>query len=286
MSKLIVICGPPGSGKSTVSKRFSDIGYVYINQDDQGKEEHLKQFYIAINSNRDVIVDRMNFNKQQRSRYINIAKQKNYNVEIIVLHESYDTCYERMLKRENHPTIKTKEDASKALDFFFSKYERVEDSEADEVLRVWPQNKKLDAIVCDLDGTLCNIEHRRQYVQNGNKDWRSFFLNMDKDLVNKPVMDIINKFSNTHEIVYCSGRPDSFKDKTVKWLEDNNAPIGNLFMRRRNDFRQDNIIKEVILDFELLTRYNIEFCLDDRNQVVKMFRDRGITVLQVADGDF
>ena len=45
-------------------------------------------------------------------------------------------------------------------------------------------------------------------------------------------------------------------------------------MRRRNDFRQDNIIKEVILDFELLTRYNIEFCLDDRNQVVKMFRDR------------
>ena len=57
-------------------------------------------------------------------------------------------------------------------------------------------------------------------------------------------------------------------------------------MRDRHDSRMDAIVKEILLDFEILTRYEIFFCLDDRDQVVKMLRSRGQTVLQVAEGDF
>ncbi len=33
-------------------------------------------------------------------------------------------------------------------------------------------------------------------------------------------------------------------------------------------------------------RYTIKFVLDDRNQVVEFWRSLGLTVLQVAEGDF
>ena len=57
-------------------------------------------------------------------------------------------------------------------------------------------------------------------------------------------------------------------------------------MRQRDDFRPDNIVKEMILDFEILTRYTPYFMIDDRKQVVDMWRKRGYTCLACAEGDF
>ena len=33
-------------------------------------------------------------------------------------------------------------------------------------------------------------------------------------------------------------------------------------------------------------KYQVDYVLDDRNQVVEMWRSLGLTCLQVADGDF
>lgn len=57
-------------------------------------------------------------------------------------------------------------------------------------------------------------------------------------------------------------------------------------MRPRNDYRRDDIVKEIILDFEILTRYTPIFMIDDRTQVVEMWRRRGFVCLQCAKGNF
>jgi len=57
-------------------------------------------------------------------------------------------------------------------------------------------------------------------------------------------------------------------------------------MRQRNDQRQDNIVKQIILDYDIKPDYDILFALDDRNSVCKMWRQNGIKCLQVAEGDF
>src|SRR5271165_4280718 len=173
MKQLIVMVGPCGSGKSTLSKKYMEQGYTYINQDSQGRE-HLTIFDVAVMDGQNIIVDRMGFTRQQRERYLRVAKDNDYTTEIIVLHENYETCLKRMLARQGHETIKDEKSARSALDMFFSKYERAEDHEADKVTRIWPEGPKQLAIWSDLDGTLCDCNHRRAFVRKApgeKKDW-------------------------------------------------------------------------------------------------------------------
>lgn len=294
MPKITILVGSPGSGKSTLSadliRKYGDaniITSVYINQDTQGKE-HLNIFQSAIKHKLDIIVDRMNFDKKQRERYLNPTKEAGYETEIIVLHQNLETCLKRCNARDDHPTIRTEQDARKALDFFFSHYERPKLDEADKVNYVYPEiTSQAEVIWIDADGTLCNTDHRQKYMEGPKKDWKSFFDNMDKDPVNIWCKKIINTMRPNNIIVICSGRPDNFKAVTKKWLNDNNIFYDELFMRPRSDSRKDSIVKEIIMDFELLTRYkSILFCVDDRKQVVDMLRSRGQTVLQCAEGLF
>ena len=57
-------------------------------------------------------------------------------------------------------------------------------------------------------------------------------------------------------------------------------------MRKEKDYRQDAIIKQEIYENEIEGKYNIHFVLDDRDQVVAMWRKKGLTCLQVDYGDF
>lgn len=293
MSKIILMVGPPGSGKSTLAKRFVDEGFTYVNQDSQGKQGHLDVFALALQSGDDIVVDRMNFSKQQRDRYLVPAKEKGYDTEIRVVHEPYRVCLSRCLERKNHETIQDEKSARSALGTFFSKYERVQNEEADNVFRIYSGGNKPLAIICDLDGTLCNVDHRLHHVRRppgDKKNWKAFFDGLGDDRPNKWCVDILKSMHKDYTIVFCSGRPDNYRQQTYKWLEENDLTNLHhdvyLYMRPRNDQRQDNIVKEIILDFEILPRFTPFFMIDDRKQVVDMYRERGFTVLQCSEGDF
>jgi predicted kinase len=304
MPKLILMVGPPGSGKSTLAKSliYDDgdhgLGTVYVNQDSQQKEGHLIRFNQALGLGKNIIIDRMGFSKAQRDRYLDPAKVKGYETEIVVLHQPYRVCLERCLARTGHETIKDETSARAALATFFGKYERVQDSEADKVTRIWPEGHKPLAVISDLDGTLCNVDHRLHFVRKpkgDKKDWKSFFDNIIYDGLNKWCADILNAMSKEHIIVYCSGRPDDRRSDTVAWLQENDlfdfengGPNYDfhLYMRPRNDSRDDSIVKEIILDFEILTRFTPYFFIDDRKRVFEMWRRRGFTCLACANGDF
>jgi predicted kinase len=295
--ELLLLVGPPGCGKSSMSKDYET--YVYVNQDSQGKG-HLDIFNQAVLDRKDIIVDRMNFNKEQRARYVKVAKDAGYLTNIFVIHESFKTCYNRMVKRQNHETIKDEESRLKALNFFFTRYERVSDDEADRVIRTWPENYKNSfpkVVICDLDGTLCNIEHRIHHVRGeGKKNWGKFMQAIPDDKPNEWCVDVLRGLVDKYKIVYCSGRSEDEREKTEAWLakhglnaiydRDHTLHQVPLYMRKSKDSRKDSIVKEILLDFEILTRYEPVFMIDDRKQVCDMWRSRGYIVLQCAEGLF
>jgi uncharacterized HAD superfamily protein len=87
-------------------------------------------------------------------------------------------------------------------------------------------------------------------------------------------------------IVFVSGREDKFKPQTLAWLAKHNISFDGLYMRQSGDSRKDSIVKKEIYDEFILDKYNVAFVLDDRDQVVKVWRDLGLTCLQVDYGDF
>jgi TFIIF-interacting CTD phosphatase-like protein len=264
-------------------------------------------FNSALSARSDLVIDRMNFDKFQRERYLKPARDAGYTTRIIVFHVPLKTCLERCNKRTDHPTIKDSASASQAVNLFFSKYERVQDTDADEVMRMgWVNTKAAKCIWSDLDGTLADVEHRRHYVRptvvatehrlediptepvKFKPNWKGFFEEMVLDSVDETCRYILDNASGMYPIVYATGRPDNYKQQTETWLEENNLryPGSSLFMRARNDMRKDDIVKEIILEFEVKTKYNVFFALDDRDQVVKMLRKHGVKVLQIAEGNF
>lgn len=142
------------------------------------------------------------------------------------------------------------------------------------------------AIICDLDGTLANIEHRLHHVKGPTKDWDAFFEGISDDTVVGPIADILDMYAfDETTVLLCSGRPEQCREKTVEWLSRNDVEYTKLYMRPDDDRRPDHIVKSQILDGIIADGYEPIFVLDDRPSVVNMWRTRGLTCLQCAPSE-
>lgn len=143
-------------------------------------------------------------------------------------------------------------------------------------------------IVVDIDGTLANVDHRRQFVASRPKNWAAWNAGMANDTVNEDIRWMLDSFLNRAgtKIVLCSGRGEETRAVTEQWLRDNGIHFDALFMRTAKDHRKDSIVKVELLQ-QIREQFGEPFLwVDDRKQVVEAIRAEGIRVLQCAPGDF
>ena len=145
-------------------------------------------------------------------------------------------------------------------------------------------------IIFDLDGTLADIEDRRQLCtkENGKMDWNKFFDpdNIKLDKPNWPVINTLLAFVQAgYKIAIFSGRSASTLDATKKWLHEYGIEYNAFKMRPERNFSPDEQLKLEWLN-DMDWKDNVECVFDDRQKVVDMWREIGLTCMQVAPGNF
>lgn len=283
--KVLFTVGLPASGKSTWAKNYciKNKDWVRVCRDDlrhmrgqywlPKQEDLISEWELgcilgALSLNKNVIVDATNLNpKYLASLKFNIQKisGKSLIFETKFFDVPVEECIKRDLKRENSV-------GEKVIRRMYNKYLKEDIS--------IKQDKSLPKVViCDLDGTLAIMNGRSPYEYN----------KCDTDLVNEKIRTILWQTTGlTHHLIFMSGREDSCKEKTIEWLDKtvNISRKYDLYMRKTGDFRKDTIVKKELFEQYVKDKYYVDFILDDRSSVVKMWRDLGLTCLQVADGDF
>lgn len=139
------------------------------------------------------------------------------------------------------------------------------------------------AVIFDIDGTLSDPTHRLHHVIGAKRDWPAFFGGIQDDGVNESIRWLLWKLDQTVAIIIVTGRPENYRAQTEAWLAQHMIEYENLYMRPADDTRPDYVIKSQILDGIIADGYDIKLTVDDRQQVVDMWRERGLTCLQCKE---
>lgn len=287
--KLIATRGLPGSGKTTWANKYvleHEAGSVVrVNRDSlremlhagrwkgnktEGVTKEMRDRIViaALNSGRDVIVDDTNLSPKTLAELERLANSPQHTLEIKDFTDvPLETCIKRDLARPN--SVGEKVIRRMYRDFLAPAPE------------VYDPNPLLPhAIIVDIDGTLAIKGDRDIY------DYSRVHL----DTPNRPIVHLVQTLGADRRIVFVSGRDDACYNETREWLKEH---LGfafiesvELLMRRTGDQRKDSIVKREIFEQNIRESYQIDYVLDDRNSVVEMWRSLGLTVLQVAEGDF
>lgn len=275
--KILMLKGLPGSGKSTWAKTLveGDGNWVRINKDSiremiggysTKKEKLILEFRdvlvaTALALGKNVVVDDTNFHPKHEARL------RQFDAEFVV--KEFDTPLDQCIKNDLKRLNSVGERVIKKMH---------EDYIRPTIAKEYQKNSFLPkAIICDLDGTIALGNGRNPYDAS----------TCDKDLINSPVAEILWKYArDDYKILFTSGRDEAFREQTIKFIHRLNLPGYQLFMRPLGDRRKDHVVKLELFQRHIHGYYNVEAVFDDRQRVVDMWRDVGLTVFQVADGNF
>ena len=303
MSKLLILVGAPGSGKSTFARYFLRIedNWIRVNRDDfrlmQFGDSLMIPFYeeriskmveasvlTLLKSDTNVIIDATNTSLRTIQDMIHT-----YTEYADISFKVFDLPVDELVKRCDKRYEETGKFISKSvvernvanLKHTLEKFDFAPIPRKVQVATTSyaTQDKNLPkAVICDLDGTLSLLNGRDPYNA----------ATCDNDLLNEPVAATLKMAKQRgYQVILLSGREDKFREPTVRFLDKHQIGYDLLLMRTSNDFRKDNIIKRELFEGEIQGKYFVEFLLDDRNQVVDMWRkDLHLPCFQVNYGDF
>lgn len=300
MKRIILTVGCPGSGKSTWTREFiaKNPGFFNINRDDyrqsiMGHEERdeykytkkkegivtcmqfdaAKGILYGGDSVKGVIISDTNLNPERRQSWEAFAKEYNWKVEYKV----FDVPWTELVKRNNRRGSK-----SVPIDVLRSMYGYMRTYLGLPVYEGTLDKPK--AVIFDLDGTLALHVARGPYE-------------LDKLSTDAPNPMVVEYAKMLHQagytIITVSGRESGTKenlreyfDATMAWLDTHQIPWSYHFQREALDTRKDDIVKEEIFWNKIAPNFNVKLAIDDRQNVVEMWRRIGVECFQVAHGDF
>lgn len=301
--QVLILIGAPGSGKSTFAKYLlrTEDNWVRLNRDDframqfggnvmeYSAETQITQMIFSmarelLKAKTNIILDATHCNAKVLQYHIK-AFNDLADIQFKVFDTPVETLIDRCKQRENktgkHIPIGVIKKFAQELDTLLnSNFDLNTRTKASHTaIKYATQNEDLPkAIICDLDGTLALINGRNPYDAS----------QCHQDLLNEPVYKVLDLFEKQgYQIILLSGREDTYMPQTKLFLEKHKVNYHFLYMRNAGDYRKDAVIKKELYQNEIENKFFIEFLLDDRNQVVDMWRkELNLPCFQVNYGNF
>ncbi|WP_328851740.1 AAA family ATPase [Micromonospora globbae] len=298
MPRLIATRGLPASGKTTFARRLQP-SVVRVNRDDLRRMLHGERLFTQwaeaqvtvaqraqvealLRARADVCVDDTNLRARTLRDWAELAAR--YGAEFEV-HDFTDVPLDECLRRDaTRPEADRVGEA--AIRRLHARYLEgrplplpVPQARTGRPARVHPAPTGAPEIVLvDIDGTVALNVSRSPYDMT----------RVGEDQPNEAVIAAVRAMHSAgYGVVFCSGRDASARADTVAWLARHvRVPYLALHLRAVGDSRKDSVVKREIYEREIRDRYRVVGVFDDRVQVVRMWRALGLTVFQVADGDF
>ena len=290
MPKLLILQGAPASGKSTFARQLAheDKSYVIVNRDSirnsrgdywiPSQEDYItsiEEFSIknALGRGYNVIVDATNLNPITINKWKVIADEFNAEIEFKMFEISFEDAVARDKLRDNSV-------GEKVIKEFFRKYfpEKLTPFFDDRFI-LKPDVAASQVVLCDIDGTIALRRGRSPYDQS----------KVLEDAFDPRMNFLLSSLSEKFQIIFLSGRQDTkqCREDTEKWLKDNlKLSEVTLIMRSEGDFRPDDVVKKELYQKYIKDKYNVVCVFDDRDKVVRMWRNLGLLCCQVYYGNF
>lgn len=283
--KLLILKGLPGSGKSTFGKNFvkENKQYVRVNRDDlrnmRGdywipKQEDLITAWenncimSAFSMGYSVVLDATNLNEERNKTRFKDLKILFPNLTLETK-DFFDVSLEECIKRD---LARPNSVGSSVIQKMYNQY-------LAPAKVVYTEDDSLPhCVIFDVDGTLAKMNGRSPFEWNRVKE----------DLVKENIADLARMLHKEGKrIVIFTGRDGVCLNDTTEWLDDNKIPFQEIHIRPENNGEKDSIIKKRLFEENIRGKYYCEMVVDDRDQVVKMWREElGLTCLQVDYGNF
>lgn len=279
--KLIATVGLPASGKTTWAREFvtQNDQWIRVNRDDlrnmRGKywvpsqEDLITQWenwcvLLALQNGYHVVLDATNLNKDRLMDRVKMFREQcpDLKFERKFFDTPVDECLRRDAKRADGV-------GEKVIINMYDKYLKPELPKYDE------DTSLPHCIICDIDGTLAKMRGRSPF------EWKR----VGEDILNVPVAKVLDGYDG--DVILLSGRDSVCRIETETWLSKHDIPYSKLYMRDEGSMEADEKVKRRMFDEYIRGKYYCDFVIDDRDKVVRMWReDIGLVCMQVDYGNF
>jgi hypothetical protein len=145
------------------------------------------------------------------------------------------------------------------------------------------------AIICDVDGTLCDVRTIRHYVerpadaQKFRANFALFHSASEACPAFQQVIQLITSLAlDDYVIVIVTAREARWAELTERWLDQHGVPRVELITRRDLDYRPDAVVKaEICADIQ--ARYEPRLAIDDRDDILAVWAAASIPTLRVGE---
>lgn len=290
---IIVLQGPPASGKSTLARQLVEENKknVIVNRDAirEARGEYwvptqenyisdIEEFQVrsAIKHGLNPIIDATNLNPKTIQKWKDLAAELGCKIEFKHVYVPFAEALERDGKRDRPVGEKVLKRFYR--DYYYNDY--VNQVGTDHRIIRPPNLHSPNCVIVDLDGTLALHRCRLPY------DWDLLGTDKIDPRLQTLLLELYNK---NIEIIFITGRPEEAREGTVTWLKDTfykTSKDFKLYMRKSKDFRSSDIIKKELWEKHVKPNYNTLCVFEDSNKCVKMYRSLGLLTCQVANGDY